>query len=42
MDRSLNVSVTTSCEDSSKIYITFVDGLRIILENGQYAGWYVC
>lgn len=35
-------SVTVSCEDASKVYITFPDGLRLIFQNGEYVGWYVC
>ena len=37
-----NTSVTVSCEDASKVYITFPDGLRLIFQNGEYVGWYVC
>lgn len=31
--------ITRSCEDSSKIYITFFN-LRFIFQNGKYIGWY--
>lgn len=34
--------ITTSCEDKNKTYVTFHDGLRLIIENGEYVGWYVC
>lgn len=34
--------VEKSCEDNNKVYITFPDGLRLIIENGEYAGWYIC
>ncbi len=34
--------VTTSCEDPNTEYITFPDGLRLIIRGGEYAGWYVC
>lgn len=42
MNLNLNVTITKSCEDSSKTYITFPDGLRLIFESGKYVGWYVC
>jgi hypothetical protein len=34
--------VTTSCEDPNTEYITFPDGLRLIIRGGEYVGWYVC
>lgn len=34
--------VTTSCEDENTEYITFPDGLRLIIRNGEYDVWYVC
>jgi hypothetical protein len=34
--------VEKSCEDKNKVYITFPDGLRLIIENGEYVGWYIC
>ena len=38
----LAAEVTTSCEDPNTEYITFPDGLRLIIREGVYAGWYVC
>ena len=38
----MKIEITKSCEDSSKTYVTFPDGLRIVFENGEYVGWYVC
>ena len=38
----LGCVVTTSCEDPNTLYFTFPDGLRLIIRNGEYAGWYVC
>ena len=29
-------------EDESKTYVTFPDGLRLIFEDGEYSGWYIC
>lgn len=37
-----SVEATTSCEDPNTEYITFPDGLRLIIRGGEYAGWYVC
>jgi hypothetical protein len=31
-----------SCEDENTLYFTFPDGLRLIIRNGEYDGWYVC
>ena len=31
-----------SCEDPNTEYITFPYGLRLIIREGKYAGWYVC
>lgn len=36
------VSIKKSCEDKNTTYVTFPDGLRLILRDGKYAGWYVC
>lgn len=38
----MKFEITKSCEDSSKTYVTFPDGLRLIFENGEYVGWYIC
>lgn len=38
----LGCEVTTSCEDENTMYFTFPDGLRLIIRNGEYVGWYVC
>lgn len=38
----LGCVVTTSCEDENTMYFTFPDGLRLIIREGKYAGWYVC
>lgn len=35
------VKLSTSCEDSNKQYLTFPDGLRLIVDDGKYVGWYV-
>lgn len=40
-DRADIVS-TRSCEDKHTTYFTFPDGLRLIFNYGEYAGWYVC
>ncbi len=42
MKNTCNISVTVSCEDADKVYITFPDGLRLIFKGGEYVGWYVC
>ena len=42
MDVNLHFQITQSCEDSSKTYITFPGGYRIVLKDGQYEGWYWC
>ena len=34
--------ITRSCEDENTVYITFPDGLRVIVHEGKYVGWYVC
>lgn len=36
------MKIEKSCEDKRKVYITFSDGLRLVLENGEYVGWYFC
>jgi hypothetical protein len=33
--------VSTSCEDPNTTYLTFPDGLRIVINDGKYVGWYV-
>ncbi len=33
--------VIRSAEDKNVCYFEFKDGLRIILRNGRYDGWYV-
>ncbi len=33
---------SNSCEDENTKYITYPDGLRLIIRNGEYVGWYVC
>lgn len=38
----LGCILTTSCEDENTMYFTFPDGLRLIIRNGEYDGWYVC
>lgn len=37
-----SAEVASSCEDPNTEYITFPDGLRLIIREGKYAGWYVC
>lgn len=37
-----DMEVTRSCEDKNKVYITFPDGLRLIVDHGEYTGWYIC
>ena len=32
--------VTTSCEDSETMYVEY-PGLRLILREGKYVGWYL-
>jgi len=36
------MSVSQSCEDKNTTYVTFPDGLRLIIREGKYVGWYVC
>lgn len=36
------MSIKQSCEDKNTTYITFPDGLRLILRDGKYDGWYLC
>ena len=38
---SFKVRVSTSCEDPNTTYLTFPDGLRLIVNDGKYVGWYV-
>ena len=33
---------TVSCEDPTVKYVDLPDGLRMILHEGKYVGWYVC
>ena len=33
--------VICSCEDPSVKYLEMPDGLRLILRDGQYVGWYL-
>lgn len=33
--------VSTSCEDPNTTYLTFPDGLRLIIRGNGYVGWYV-
>lgn len=35
------VDVTTSCEDNKTLYLDFPDGLRLIIREGEYVGWYL-
>lgn len=37
-----DIEITTSCEDENTMYMTFLDGLRLIFREGEYVGWYVC
>lgn len=34
--------IIRSAEDESVCYFEFKDGLRLIIRNGKYDGWYVC
>ena len=36
----MKVDITQA--DERKIYITFPDGLRLVIEDGEYVGWYYC
>ena len=36
------VELSTSCEDKNVQYVTFCDGLRLVFDEGEYVGWYVC
>lgn len=42
MELKATIFRTTSCEDPNTEYINFPDGLRLIIREGKYAGWYVC
>lgn len=38
---NFKIRVSTSCEDPNTTYLTFPDGLRIIINEGKYVGGYM-
>lgn len=38
---NFKIRVSTSCEDPAITYLTFPDGLRLIIRENRYVGWYV-
>lgn len=38
---NFKIRVSTSCEDPNTTYLTFPDGLRLIIRENRYVGWYV-
>lgn len=36
-----SITVTPSCENNETRYIDFHDGLRLVVREGEYAGWYL-
>lgn len=36
-----DMKMIESCEDPSTIYMELPDGLRLIIRDGKYVGWYL-